>query len=288
MKTLIESLCFTFRYNYECDAWMMRCTVLRKKPGTIPRECRVSTRPCLWQINLTIPALLGPPPSPIPCVSWGAAVPNWTQQPSCVVVVEMFQGHTKCLCWHHQPKAEWLLSTELTVYLVSVGRKNGCPVKASGNFTRVPQLLKYDGWWLSHFIHQLPQDPALSPLEMSGNVAALCIPGAWPRPVSDDCFVRPSMTRRALPALCYSSLSRGPLWPVCTNVLGLELCLETIQRSCWNRMVTYPAAFHNQWNTLCFPVLCLHTSRQTLFKIIGNWKCPLLLGFVWLGQTFPL
>lgn len=107
--------------------------------------------------------------------------------------------------------------------------------------------------------------------------------------VSDDCYVRPGMTRRALPALCYSSLSSGPPWPVCTDALDLELCLETIQRLCWNRMVTYPAAFHNQWNTLCFPVLCLHTSRQTLFKIIAvNWKCPPFLGFVWLGQTFPL
>lgn len=83
-------------FRYECGAWMTRCTVFRKKPGTIPHECRASTGLCLWQINLTTPALLGPPSSPIPYVSWGAAVFSWTQQPSCVVVVEIFQGRGKC------------------------------------------------------------------------------------------------------------------------------------------------------------------------------------------------
>lgn len=160
-----------FRYNFECDAWMLRCTVLRKKPGSIPHDCRVSTRPCLWQINLTTPALLGPPSSPVPHIYWGAAVLNWTQQPSCVVVVEILQGHGKFLYWDHQPKAEWL------VYWVrAVGRKNGCyvsPLEVSGTFTRVPQLLKCGGSQLSHLIHQLPQDQQLSPLEILVNVAPL-------------------------------------------------------------------------------------------------------------------
>lgn len=47
------------------------------------------------------------------------------------------------------------------VFLILL-HKNGVyvsPLPVSGNFTKLPELLKYDGQWLSHFIHQLTQNP---------------------------------------------------------------------------------------------------------------------------------
>lgn len=49
---------------------------------------------------------LEPPSSPVSHVYWGAAVLKSTQQPSCVVVVEVLLGRGKCPCWDHQPKGE--------------------------------------------------------------------------------------------------------------------------------------------------------------------------------------
>lgn len=176
----------------------------------------------------------------------------------------------------------------MTAQLISVGRKNGSyvsPLEVSGNFIRVPQLLKYGGWCISHFIHQLPQDPQLSPLEIPVNVAALApsprAQGCSLHPrfmakelVSDDFFVRTSVTRRAHPALCIiSCLSQGPLWPLCVrsgavpwNHAELALVEQKGDLPCsLPQAVIHPV----------LPVLCLRTSRQGHCKIIAiNWKCP--------------
>lgn len=239
-------------FRYECDAWMMRCSVFRKKSGTIPHECRASTGLCLWQINLTTPALLGPPSSPVPHVSWGTAVFNWTQQTSCFVVVETLQGQGKgpagitSLRQSDSFVQSWLYS----LYLWEGKMGVMFPLEVSGNFTRVPQLLTYSGWWLSCFTHQLLQDPQLSPLEIPVNVAALaphqghraalCIPGSWQR-ASEWwllCETRCDQEGTSCLVCCQLPLS-GPLWPFCTNVLDLELCLGTMQSLYWSRIVTY-------------------------------------------------
>ncbi|GAB0203458.1 hypothetical protein GRJ2_002811400 [Grus japonensis] len=50
-------------------------------------------------------------------------------------------------------------------YLKGAYRKD-----VSENFTGLPRLLKYDGEWLSHFIHQFPQDPQMHLIRSHGLV----------------------------------------------------------------------------------------------------------------------
>jgi len=44
------------------------------------------------------------------------------------------------------------------------------PFLATGNFTGLPQLLKYDGQQLGNFIHQFPQDPQMYVIRSQGLV----------------------------------------------------------------------------------------------------------------------
>lgn len=119
-QTITESLCFTFRCNYECSAWMMRCTVFRKKAGTIPCECKVSTRLCLWQISLTSLTVTGTSFLTSFTCLLGTAVLKLGSATSCVLEAEILLGHGKCPCWAHHPKGEQVLCPAQLKYIACV------------------------------------------------------------------------------------------------------------------------------------------------------------------------
>lgn len=59
-----------------------------------------------------------------------------------------------------------LTNMQLPKYSFPPFLKLGVPV--SGNFTWLPWLLKYNGKWLSHFIHQFLQDPQMHLIRCHG------------------------------------------------------------------------------------------------------------------------